>query len=485
VADFIGIGALDLGSARFWPDDWSFKTMEVDLILLSRDLSPPRADVSRGIQLQGEVDLRIHRLEGTSRLEDPNRYETIARARNQAKTLGTSPWVMFLDDDVVLGPGCVGRLVQALPRKNGFAALGADSSGEMAGEWENWDYPRHVGMAATLFRRERLERLTFRWEPGKCECRCCCDDLRGAGFGIGYLAQAKAWHRPSQTAIVHRRELAIERGGRPGVAGGSGASTKGGRILTAFDRNHFSRFRRQFLTTLRASGNREPLTAVTYGLQSGERRMLEAAGVEVVARNENGVSSALRRLRDFQDVVERWPEDTPVAYWDAGDVLFQGTLAPLWEMVRADPGRLHVVREPVGTGESPVIVPWTDHIEDPVVRRQTRELLAGMPFINAGFAAGSVRALMGYLREGDRLLHNELKGVLHWGDQVAMGHYLHHNPDVWREISDGWNFCIIFRRPGTYRIGAGGRVENSSGAPVHVVHGNGRTLGPWVMSFVG
>ena len=58
----------------------------------------------------------------------------------------------------------------------------------MAGEWENWDYPRHVGMAATLFRRERLERLTFRWEPGKCECRCCCDDLRRAGFGIGYLA---------------------------------------------------------------------------------------------------------------------------------------------------------------------------------------------------------------------------------------------------------------------------------------------------------
>ena len=72
----------------------------------------------------------------------------------------------------------------------------------MAGEWQNWDYPRHVGMAATLFRRERLERLTFRWEPGKCECRCCCDDLRRAGFGIGYLARrAQAWHRP-----VHRRD---------------------------------------------------------------------------------------------------------------------------------------------------------------------------------------------------------------------------------------------------------------------------------------
>jgi hypothetical protein len=459
--------------------------MEVDLILLSRDLSPPRDDVWRGIQIQDGVDLRIHRALGTPEAGDANRYETIARARNRARTLGTSPWVMFLDDDVVLGAGCLGRLVQGLERKNGFAALGADCAGEMAGEWENWDYPRHVGMAATLFRREPLERLTFRWQPGKCECRCCCDDLRRAGFGIGYLAGARAWHRPVPRAPHPRAEPTTERKWRSSPGGESGTSTGGGRILTAFDRNHFLRFRRQFLTTLRASGNREPLTAVTYGLHPGERSILEAAGVEVVAKRENGMSSALRRLHDFQDVVERWPEDTPVAYWDAGDVLFQGRVEPLWDLVRADPGRLLVTREPVGIGESPVIVPWTNHIEDPVVRRQTRELLSAMPFINAGFAAGTVRELMGYLREGDRLVKTDLKGVLHWGDQVAMGHYLHHNPDGWREIPDGWNYCIIFRDQRTYRITPGGRVESAAGEPVHVVHGNGRTLEPWVMSFVG
>ena len=141
------------------------------------------------------------------------------------------------------------------------------------------------------------------------------------------------------------------------------------------------------------------------------------------------------------------------------------------------------MREPVGIGESPVIVPWTNHILDPVVRRATRELLGAMPFFNAGFAAGTVGDLLGYLREGDRLLRTELTGVLHWGDQVAMGHYLHHNPDAWREIPDGWNYCIIFRKPWTYRITPGGRVESLIGAPVHVVHGNGRTLAPWVMSF--
>jgi hypothetical protein len=459
--------------------------MEVDLILLSRDLSPPREDVWKGIQSQDEVDVRIHRVEGTPLPEDPNRYETIARARNRAKRLGSSPWVMFLDDDVVLGAGCLDRLLHGLARKDGFAALGADSAGEMAGEWENWDYPRHVSMAATLFKREPLERLTFRWEPGKCECRCCCLDLRRAGFGIGYLAEAQAWHRPMPAAVDRRPGTTIESTPRSHAASATHTTTLGARILTAFDRNHFLRFRRQFLTTLRASGNREPLTAVAYGLQPGERSILEAAGVEVVARHANGVSSALRRLRDFQDVVERWPAETPVAYWDAGDVVFQASLGPLWDLVRADPGRLLVVREPVGIGESPVIVPWTNHIEDPVVRREMRELLSAMPFINAGFAAGTAGALMGYLREGDRLLQTDLRGVLHWGDQVAMGHYLHHYPDAWREIPDGWNYCIIFRKQGTYRIAPGGRVESADGAPVQVVHGNGRTLEPWVMSFAG
>ncbi len=91
--------------------------MEVDLVLLSRDLSPPREDVWRGIQIQDEVDVRLHRLEGTPRPEDPNRYETIARARNRAKALGTSPWVMFLDDDVVLGDECLDRLVRGLAQE--------------------------------------------------------------------------------------------------------------------------------------------------------------------------------------------------------------------------------------------------------------------------------------------------------------------------------------------------------------------------------
>jgi len=458
--------------------------MEVDLLLLSREFSPPRPDVWQGVQIQKGVRLRVHRVVGAPRPEDPNRWETIARARNDGKRLGSAPWVMFLDDDVVLGSGCVARLVEGLRRRPCFAALGADCAGEMRREWGNWDYPPHVGMASTLFRRDRLARLTFRWEAGKCECRCCCDDLRRAGFGIGYLPAARAWHRPSATKQDEFPAAVIGAARTSETNAGAAAAALPARILTAFDRNHFARFRRQFIATLRASGNREPLTAVCYGLQPSERSLLEAAGLEVVFFPDNGVSPALRRLEHFQQVIARWPEDTPVAFWDAGDVFFQGSLGPLWDLVRAHADVLLVVREPVAIGESPAIVPWTNRILDPAVRRHAFELLSRNPFINAGFAAGTVRSLMGYLREGDRLLSSILRGVLWWGDQVAMNYYFHTNPHVWREIPETWNYCIVCRDPGTYRARPGVRIESLAGTPIHVVHGNGRTLEPWARSFI-
>jgi hypothetical protein len=256
------------------------------------------------------------------------------------------------------------------------------------------------------------------------------------------------------------------------------------RILTAFDRNHFARFRRQFIPTLRGASNLEPLTAVAYGLQPSEQRLLEAAGLEVLCFPDNGVSPALRRLHHFQNVIEHWPEDTPVAFWDAGDVFFQGQLGPLWDLVRAQPDLLLAVQEPVAIGQSPAIVPWTKRILDPSARRHTFELLSRNPFINAGFAAGTVRALMGYLRAADRLINTALRGVLWWGDQVAMNYYFHTNPGVWREISDTWNYCINCRDPHTFRARPGVRIESLTGTPINVVHANGMTLAPWARSFI-
>ena len=89
---------------------------DVDLIILSRDLSPLRQDVISGIEIQKEVRLLVHRVVGARLSSDSTRWETIARARNAARRLGTAPWVMYLDDDVVLGEECVERLLGGLIR---------------------------------------------------------------------------------------------------------------------------------------------------------------------------------------------------------------------------------------------------------------------------------------------------------------------------------------------------------------------------------
>jgi hypothetical protein len=448
---------------------------EVDLLLLSRDLSPVRPDVWRGIESQDGVRLHVHRLTGTRHPDDANRYETIVRARNAGKHLGLAPWVMLLDDDVVLDSSCVARLVDGLRVRPDFAAFGADSAGEMAGGRQHWDYPRHVGMAATLFRREQLKTITFRWEPGKCECRCCCEDLHRAGIGIGYLPGAQAWHRPDP-----RQHAESAASGAPPPSEGAARPLLPGRILAAFDRHHLRLFTRRFLGSLRRSGNSETVTAVVAGLYPSELRVLAAMpGVEVVVAPNDG-HPAYRRLRDFQSAIARWPEETPVAYWDAGDVVFQGRIAPLWDLVRADPERLLAVREAIELATSTVALDWVETIRDPEARRRALDLLSVRPVLNSGFAAGTVRSMRRYLQGAERLQNSAaLHGSTDWGDQTAMNLYCHSNPDTWQEIPSAWNYVLVGLGPKHYQVGFDGQTQRLDGEPLHVVHGAGGTLRPW------
>ncbi|HEV3167859.1 MAG TPA: glycosyltransferase family 2 protein [Isosphaeraceae bacterium] len=453
-------------------------TEQVDVIVLSRDASDLPEAVRRGIAAQRGVRLNVHRVIGTPRAEDSNAWTTIVRARNAGKRLGSAPWVLYLDDDVILGPGCVSRLVEASRSKPQFAALAADYLGEMAGSTGSWDHPRHVAMGATLFRRDRLALLNFRWQPGKCECRCACDDLRRAGFGIGYLPGAEARHQPikrSPAAPAHHEDPEPR---SPATAATSTTPNLPGRVLSAFNRRHFPRFRRQFLGSLRASGNTEPVTAVAFGLYPSERRILAGlAGVEVVSIPTNGVHPAVRRLREFQQVLDRWPDETPVAYWDAGDVFFQARLAPLWDLVRSAPEKLLAVREPIAYPENIAIVDWTETITDLESRRRAFEIFSTHPFLNSGFVAGTARTLGRYLREGERLLNSpSLLGTGDWGDQTALNLYCHTNSGVWQELPAGWNYCLFGRTRKDYRIGTQGQVESLDGAPVYAVHGNARRL---------
>jgi Glycosyl transferase family 2 len=443
--------------------------LDVDLLLLSRDLSTPRPDVWTGIMAQRGVRIQVHRVVGAPRADDVNRYQTIARARNEGKRLGKAPWVMLLDDDVVLGPDCVARLVEGLQARPVFAVLAADSDGNMTRSPGHWDYPRHVGMAAVLFRREQLEEVEFRWETGKCECLCCCEDLRRDGHAIGYLRGAEAWHRP-----------------RPGPAPSTRlpqlcpSASKPGRILAAFDRKHYRLFIKRFLATLRRAGNRETVTAVVSNLYPRERQTLSAIpGVEVVVAPGDAHPSK-QRLRDFHRVIADWPDDVPVAYWDAGDVVFQGGLEPLWELARKHPDRLLAASEWSHPSDNVAAKEWVVTIRDFEARRRAMELFMTHSILNAGFAAGTAIAMRRYLKGADELLRSDAtRGSTDWGDQTTMNLFCHSNPDAWLEVSPTWNYCLVHRPWSEYRVTPEGYVERRDGEPVHVAHGAGGSLRRW------
>ena len=164
----------------------------VDLVVLTRTTGPLPREVEQGIQIQHEVQIVLHRVVGQARQTDRCRWETIARARNEGKRRGTAPWVMFLDDDVVLGPECIATLVHELCWRPIYGALAAD----YLDECRDNQVARHVTMGATIFRREALKQVFFRWHDQKCECQCCCDDLRQRLWAIDYCPSASVRHLP-------------------------------------------------------------------------------------------------------------------------------------------------------------------------------------------------------------------------------------------------------------------------------------------------
>jgi hypothetical protein len=442
---------------------------DVDVVVLGRDASPLSAEVRRGIDLQVGVRLRLHRVIGSPLATDAHRWETIARARNAGKRLGRSPWLLFLDDDVRLAPDAVAVLLGGLLDNPVYGALAADYLGEGGGGWQT----PHVAMGATLFRRQALDRITFRWAGDRCECQCCCDDLRRLWLGIRYWPGARAWHLKTDPLRSHAAGPQVQQEADAAAAGGPG-----GRALVAFDRRHHDKFRRRFLRSLRTWGNHEPVTAVTYGLYPSEQRALAALpGVEVLPRPQTETLPPVRRLEDFQTVLERWPPQTPVAYWDAGDVFFQASLAELWQTVHRHPDRLLAVREPQGHPDNPAVAAWTLSITDPTARERAFGLLSRRPFLNSGFAAGTARSMLAYFREAFRLRHSaELAGSTDWGDQTALNLYCHRRPEGWLEIDEGWNYCMHARRPEEFRLRPDGRLEHARGGAIRVVHGNAHSL---------
>lgn len=439
---------------------------EVDVVILTRDSEPLRPEVAGGLARQRGVRLHFHRVIGSRRPQDVNRWQSIVRARNRGAELGNAPLFMFLDDDVVLDPNCILRLVHQLGHQPSFGALASDYLGETS-----YDCPsRHVAMGATLFRRCALSSIRFRWQRGRCECQCCCDDLRTNGWQIGYCRTAKARHVPTVgTPRSHAVDLE-----QPLP---SSTPTTSPRILGAFNRAHLALFRRRFLTSLRAAGNHEMVTAVTYGLLGRQRRLLSRTPHLEVLGFPSQSNPAIDRLRDFQTVLMKLHADTPVAYWDAGDVWFQASLRPLWDLVRENPQKLLVAREPFSHPENAAVASWTLSIRDVKAAQAAFALLASRPFFNAGFVAGTAATLLRYLRYAHRVRHSRLlRGTKDWGDQLALNLYCHANPTAYHEVDRGWNYCLCGLKSGIAHRGTDGRVTSADGVPVYVIHGNAGTL---------
>lgn len=177
---------------------------QVDLAVLVRDARPLHPEVEGGIRAQQNVQIIVHRIVGHVSPQDRCRWDSIARARNEAKLRGNAPWLMFLDEDVVLHPQCIATLVDTLSRRPIYAALAAD----YLGEYRAGQIAHHVSMGATLFRRKVLEKLEFTWRGKQCECQCCCDDLRRLRWGIDYCPSARAQHMPKGEIRGHSAAIA-------------------------------------------------------------------------------------------------------------------------------------------------------------------------------------------------------------------------------------------------------------------------------------
>jgi hypothetical protein len=439
----------------------------VDVVMLSAADGPLDPRVERGLAAQAGVQPRLFRVTAAPRPGETNRWQTIAHGRNQGKQSGNAAWLMFLDDDVVLRPGTIAALKQELEQRPLYGALAADYLGEAR---PNAIAP-HVAMGATLFRRAALESIEFRSTTIKCECQCACDDLRARHVAIDYHGKLSAEH--------------VERRPRDGATAGAYQAhprpPEAGIILAAFDAGHAKLFREQFVASLRAAGNQEQVIAVAYGLRPRQLRDLRSLPrVHVVPRRLGFLSPARRRLVDFAEIVARLPAHAPVAYWDAGDVLFQRPLDDLWAQVARHPDRLLAVAEPWRYPGNPAVSDWTLSIADRLAREYAFDLISERPYLNSGFLAGSAGVLLRYFRAADRLLSTPaLLGTTDWGDQTALNLYCHSNPGVWREIDEQWNYCLCGRPLDAMTRRGDGVFIDRQGETICVLHGNARTLPTW------
>ena len=248
-------------------------------------------------------------------------------------------------------------------------------------------------------------------------------------------------------------------------------------ILVAFDRNHYRGFITRFLSSLRNAGNAEQVVAVTYGLARHDIVRLEQFGVHVVNQPNGELSPAIRRLTDFQVALRDVPDDTPVAHWDAADVVFQRKLSPLWRLVEENRHHNLVVTEPTRYGVCRSNTSWVNTIRRPRERQLAQRLLDQQPVVNGGFAAGTA----GVFAESMRMMAELYPRFVsrNQGDQTVRNIFFRANRDLVKVISSDWNYCLRGSNMANARERQGVIVHRDTGEPIRVVHGIARRLEPF------
>lgn len=447
----------------------------VDIVVLTRNRTPINTDILDAIKRQTGIVGSVFQVVGRERASDANRYETIARARNQGKRISTANWVMFVDDDVVLHDDCVISLIYELERLPDWGAMAADYLGQ-----SNPSGTGHVSMGATLFRREALAEIDFRHESNKCECRCCCEDLEFFGWRIGYLPSAHATHLKATPTI--------ETGKSSSNSNEANQST--GVIMSAMNAAHFERFYQVFLKSLVATGNNYPVFVAGYGLSKQQiRRLAKRQEVaEVLNIPETRLCPGVLRVRDFQTFLSQLAPSDNVAWYDAGDVLFQSAIGSIWNIVTANPDKLLAVQEPKSYPENWAVSVWPTRIPNLQLRQSVFELISANPFYNSGFVASTVKTMSRYLSYAERFLTITQLWEEQPMDQLAFNCYIHQRPSEFMEIDEAWNYCLAFRGRGKIRrrersdsdwhpdLAMIPRFLDSKGDTIRVVHGNANML---------
>ena len=117
-----------------------------------------------------------------------------ARARNQVKQYAMStPYTLMIDNDLVLPPNGLARMIDFLDRHSEFGAIGISKTHLPDPAQGEVEINVHVDPSPVLWRTELFHEIPY-MNRGSCECMAYCEDIRARGLEVGVLTGMTAKH---------------------------------------------------------------------------------------------------------------------------------------------------------------------------------------------------------------------------------------------------------------------------------------------------